>query len=126
MRIRRATEADAAVLRELFEEFVAEVPEPPHREVSLDEELAELAKYFSGALALIVEENSRPVGYALAKLEQPRICFLSDLYVRRDARRQSGARRPRRCGRGCRGVQAAWKVMVDGRRLKVDGGKAVL
>lgn len=93
MTIRRATSEDLALLEELWREFEAEVPEPPHREAQAEVELAEIPGYLEdGALALLAEEDGLPAGYALAKLESARICFLSDLYVRPVARRRGIAR----------------------------------
>lgn len=93
MTIRRATRADLALLRELWREFEAEVPEPSHRETQADVELAEIPGYLEdGALALLAEADGSPAGYALAKLESQRICHLSDLYVRPAARRRGLAR----------------------------------
>jgi ribosomal protein S18 acetylase RimI-like enzyme len=93
MTIRKATPADLEVLTELLREFEAEVPEPPHRDVDPERELAEAREYVDAGLALLADEGGdRPVGFALAKLETPRICFLSDLYVRQDARRRGIAK----------------------------------
>jgi ribosomal protein S18 acetylase RimI-like enzyme len=93
MTIRRATRDDLATLEELWREFEAEVPEPPHREAQAEAELAELPGYLEdAALALIAELDGAPAGYALAKLEARRICYLSDLYVRPAARRRGLAR----------------------------------
>jgi ribosomal protein S18 acetylase RimI-like enzyme len=93
MTIRKATLADLDTLAELLREFEAEVPEPPHREVDFEKEAAEARGYIEEALALLAEEEGgRPMGFALAKLETPRICFLSDLYVRPEARRRGIAR----------------------------------
>jgi ribosomal protein S18 acetylase RimI-like enzyme len=93
MTIRRATADDLALLEELWREFEAEVPEPPHREQQAEVELAEIPGYFEeGAVALLAELDGSAVGYALAKLQSRRICFLSDLYVRPAARRRGVAR----------------------------------
>lgn len=85
--VRQATEADLPALRALWEEFEHEVPEPPHRFEPLDEEWPEIPEYVSRHLALLAEHDGRPVGYALARLDKPALCYLSDLYVRREARR---------------------------------------
>jgi ribosomal protein S18 acetylase RimI-like enzyme len=88
MTIRGATGDDLELLKELWREFETEVPEPPHRESQAESELAELPSYLEdGALALVAEVDGSPAGYALAKLESPSICYLSDLYVRPAARR---------------------------------------
>ncbi|MFN8187134.1 MAG: GNAT family N-acetyltransferase [Gaiellales bacterium] len=85
--VRRATGPDLAVLRELWEAFEAEVPEPPHRFEPLDEEWPEIVGYVSDHLALLAELDGRPVGYALARLDGPGLCYLSDMYVRPETRR---------------------------------------
>jgi ribosomal protein S18 acetylase RimI-like enzyme len=86
MTIRPASEADLPALRELWEEFEGEVPEPLHRFVPLDEEWAEIPAYLESGLAILAESDGRPVGFALARMESPSICYLSDLYVRPEAR----------------------------------------
>jgi ribosomal protein S18 acetylase RimI-like enzyme len=92
MRIRRATEADLPALRGVWEAFQAELPEPPHRVVDPDTELEEIAGYVRDALALVADADGTLVGYALAKIEAPKICYLSDLYVNPDARRAGAAK----------------------------------
>ncbi len=92
MTIRRATEADAPVLRELWEEFETEVPEPPHRQQPLEARWQKVLPYLRDGLAVLAEQDGRAVGYALAKLEPPRICYVWYLYVRPEARRRGVAR----------------------------------
>ncbi|MCC6222737.1 MAG: GNAT family N-acetyltransferase [Thermoleophilia bacterium] len=92
MTVRRASRGDLPVLRELLTEFEAEVPEPPHREGGLDRELEEIPDYLERGLALVAEVDGEPAGYALARLEPPRICYLSDIYVRPFARRRGLAK----------------------------------
>ena len=92
MNIRRATESDEGVLRELWEEFMLEVPEPPHRgEVEPEKELAEVREIVRSSLALVAEDGEGAAGYALAKLDGP-CCHLVDLYVRPRARRAGTAK----------------------------------
>lgn len=92
MVVRRATHADLPVLRTLWEAFETEVPEPPHRFEPLDEEWPEVPGYVERHLALLAELDGAPVGYALAKLDRPAVCLLSDLYVVPDARRRGIAK----------------------------------
>ena len=92
MTIRQATAADFDTLATLLREFEEEVPEPPHRDLDIEQELAEARTYIDEGLALLAEDGGEPVGFALAKLETPRICYLSDLYVRPAARRRGIAR----------------------------------
>ena len=92
MNIRRATESDEGVLRELWEEFVLEVPEPAHRgEIQAEQELAEIREIMRSGLALLADDGEGAAAYALAKLDGP-CCELVDLYVRPRARRAGTAK----------------------------------
>ena len=86
MSVRRATVDDLPALYELWREFEGEVPEPPHYDLDPEKEDAEVREYVDRHLALVAEKEGTPVGYALAKLETPRICHLSDIYLRPDWR----------------------------------------
>jgi len=94
MTIREATTQDRDRLRDLYREFVAEIPPPPGIPVDLEHELGELDDYLGDQnVALVAEDDGgRIVGFALAKIEHPGIGHLSDLYVLPDARRQGAAR----------------------------------
>ena len=94
MTIREATAQDRDRLRDLYREFVAEIPPPPGIPVDLEHELGELEDYLGDQnVALVAEDDAgRIVGFALAKIEHPGIGHLSDLYVLPDARRQGAAR----------------------------------
>jgi ribosomal protein S18 acetylase RimI-like enzyme len=94
MTIREATTQDRDRLRDLYREFVAEIPPPPGIPVDLEHELGELDDYLGDQnVALVAEDDAgRVVGFALAKIEHPGIGHLSDLYVLPDARRQGAAR----------------------------------
>lgn len=85
--IRRAGGEDLATLIALREAFEDEVPEPAHR-IGAEDDRAEIAGYVSDALALLAEQDGLAVGFALAKLQPLRICFLSDLYVAPESRGQ--------------------------------------
>ncbi len=85
--VRRATAADLPALRRLWDAFQAEVPEPRHRAVPPESEWAEIPPYLEQHLALVAEDGSGPVGYALARLQAPGLCHLVDLYVRPEGRR---------------------------------------
>jgi ribosomal protein S18 acetylase RimI-like enzyme len=86
MSVRRAAEDDLPALYELRREFEAEIPEWSHRDVDPEKEDAEVREYVGRHLALVAEADGVPVGFALAKLETPRICHLSDIYLRPDWR----------------------------------------
>jgi ribosomal protein S18 acetylase RimI-like enzyme len=92
MEVRRATEADREVLRELWHEFMDEVNEPEYWRGTWDEAWAGVSKYIADHIALIAEEGGRAVGYELARLDRPRIGYVSDLYVRPEARRRGIAK----------------------------------
>jgi len=88
MRIRRATDADLATLAALWRAFEVEVPAPPWVDVDSGEELGEIAATVRDEIALIAEDATGGVlGFALARRKGPRRGFLSDLYVRPEARR---------------------------------------
>ena len=89
MRIRPITEADAAALREVWEEFEREVPEPAHRGTPrFDDDWSTLLEFIRSGFAAFAEDDGGVAGYALAKLEDPAICHLDTLYVRPRARAQ--------------------------------------
>jgi ribosomal protein S18 acetylase RimI-like enzyme len=94
MNVREATVADRERLRELYAEFVNEIPPIPGIPIDLEHELGELDDYLGDAnIALVTEDDAgRVVGFALAKLDHPGIGKLSDIYVAPEARRQGAAR----------------------------------
>ncbi len=92
MTIRPASEADATTLRELREAFELEVPAPPHQHPSWDEVWDEMLECLRDGIALVAEQDGRVNGYALGKLESPRVGYLSDLYVRPEVRRNGVAK----------------------------------
>lgn len=94
MTIREATSADRDRVRELYEEFVGEIPPPPGIPVDIEHELGEIDDYLGEQNVALVAENDdgEIVGFALAKMDHPGIGHLSDLYVAPEARRQGAAR----------------------------------
>jgi ribosomal protein S18 acetylase RimI-like enzyme len=93
MTIREATSADRDRLRELYREFVGEIPPPPGIPIDVEHELGELDEYLGDQnVALVAEDDGVVVGFALAKLDHPGIGHLSDIYVAPEARRQGAAR----------------------------------
>jgi GNAT superfamily N-acetyltransferase len=94
MTIREATPQDRARLRELYEDFVREIPSPPGIPVDIEHELGELDEYLGDHnVALVAEdEGGQVLGFALAKMDHPGIAHLSDIYVAPEARRQGAAR----------------------------------
>jgi GNAT superfamily N-acetyltransferase len=94
MMIREATGGDRERLRELYTEFVNEIPPLPGIPIDIAHELGELDDYLGDENIALVAENDggRVVGFALAKMDHPGIGKLSDLYVAPEARRQGAAR----------------------------------
>ncbi|HEY7208530.1 MAG TPA: GNAT family N-acetyltransferase [Gaiellaceae bacterium] len=90
--IRQATADDLPLLKELWQEFHREVPEPEYVHLDLDEELREIDKLVGAGGALLAEDDGEPLGYALAELRHGNLGFLSDLYVRPQARRRGVAK----------------------------------
>jgi ribosomal-protein-alanine N-acetyltransferase len=90
--IRPATTADIPELEELWRAFGAEVPEPPYVVVDERKELEELHALVREGIALVAESDGGLVGFALAHRRGPRHGFLSDVYVRPEARRSGVAR----------------------------------
>jgi GNAT superfamily N-acetyltransferase len=94
MTIREATPQDRERLRELYQDFVREIPAPPGIPVDVEHELGELDEYLGDQnVALVAEDDGgRVLGFALAKMDHPGIAHLSDIYVAPEARRRGAAR----------------------------------
>jgi ribosomal protein S18 acetylase RimI-like enzyme len=88
MRIRSAVEADQAVLRELWEEFEAEVPPPPGFDETWDEAWPDIARHIAEGVALIAEDDEGPAGYLWARAPERGTAHVTDAYVRPRARRR--------------------------------------
>lgn len=89
MNIRRATEADEAILHELWEEFEAEVPEPEgFLAETWEQDWASTLENLATGAVFIAEDDAGPVG--VARLEKPEYgaSHLQLAYVRSRARRQ--------------------------------------
>ena len=93
MTIRRATEADEAVLRELWEEFEADVPSPPSpvRQTWNGEWISVRANLADGAVYL-AEDEEGPVGVAEAAAPIRGRAHIVLVYVRPRGRRQGIAK----------------------------------
>jgi ribosomal protein S18 acetylase RimI-like enzyme len=91
--IRPATEADEAVLHELWREFQEDSPPPEWWDASWEEEWADLRAAIAGdSLVLVAERDGDVVGYVVARHRRPRAAYLHDLFVTRDARRSGVAK----------------------------------
>lgn len=88
MTIRRATAADEAVLRALWEEFEAEVPEPFGEPEPWADEWADTLRDIAGGTVLIAEDDEGPVAYARAEAPAHRRVHVQTVHVRPRARRQ--------------------------------------
>jgi ribosomal protein S18 acetylase RimI-like enzyme len=94
MRVREASAGDRERLRELYTDFVKEIPAPPGIPIDIEHELGEIDDYLGDQnVALVAEDDGgRVIGFALAKMDHPGIGHLSDLYVVPEGRRQGAAR----------------------------------
>ena len=85
--IRPATPDDLPLVRELWLEFEAEVPDAPWRESDSDDDLAALERRVRDGIVLLAEQDGQVVGLAVAAKTGAQLGFLDVLYVRRAARR---------------------------------------
>jgi ribosomal protein S18 acetylase RimI-like enzyme len=92
MSTRRAGPEDFDAIAEMWRELDHEIPPPIHEGPADQEtELAEVAEILASEVALVAEEDGRPVGFALARQRTPSLATLTDLYVRKDSRRSGVA-----------------------------------
>jgi GNAT superfamily N-acetyltransferase len=87
--IRRATEADEAILRELWEEFETEVPDPEgFTPETWIEDWADTRENIATGAVFVAEDETGPIG--VARLEKPQYgaSHVQLVYVRPRARRQ--------------------------------------
>ena len=93
MKIRRATEADEAAVRELWEEFEAEVPEPDDvGPQTWEEEWAEVTANIAGGAVYLAEDDEGTLGMARATAPERGRTHLVLVYVRPRARRRGVAK----------------------------------
>jgi ribosomal protein S18 acetylase RimI-like enzyme len=90
--IRKADKSDLELLHEMWEEFQAEVPEVEHYRETWAQALPDVERYIAQDVALLAEEDGDVVGFALARPENERVGYLSDVYVRPAFRRRGVAR----------------------------------
>jgi len=92
MSVRRATDADEAVLRELMAEFEAEVPEPPGFRVETWDELwADIRRDIAGGAVYLAEDDEGPAGLAQVSAAEPGRWHIETVHVRPRARRRGVA-----------------------------------
>ena len=68
MTIRPATKNDQELIRELWSEFEAELPEPDYLRESWEDAWSDLAQTVREGVALIAEEEDRAVGFVFCVL----------------------------------------------------------
>jgi ribosomal protein S18 acetylase RimI-like enzyme len=92
MTIRRATEADESILRELWEEFEREVPEPYGEGEPWEEEWSDTLDDIRGGGVFLAEDDTGPLG--VARIEAPKRgdAHVQLIYVRPRGRRQGVAK----------------------------------
>jgi GNAT superfamily N-acetyltransferase len=84
--VRRATSADQQVLLDLFAAFAREWPPPDYRLDGFDDGRRDVQEALTGGVAALAELDGATVGFALGKLDNPRLGVLGDIYVRPDVR----------------------------------------
>ncbi len=92
MTIRRATEADEAVLRELWQEFEAEVPEPLTEGEPWEEEWADTLDDIRGGGVFLAEDEQGAVGVARIEAPDRGRAHVQLVHVRERGRRQGVAK----------------------------------
>jgi len=93
MNIRHATTADEAMLRELWEEFEREVPEPPGATPETwEEEWADVHRDIVEGAVFIAEDQEGPVGTARVSAPTRGTSHLHMVHVRPRSRRQGVAK----------------------------------
>lgn len=105
MDIRRATEVDESVMREMWDEFTAETTYTPYPGSPFSPSL------LADQIALIAEESGSGVGCVYAATPSDHYGFVFGLYVRPSARRQGLARKLMRA--------VAEALAAEGRRFVV-------
>ncbi len=89
MNVRRATRDDFDAIAALWREFDHEIPPPTHEgPADHEKELAEIGEILESEIAFVaLDDNEKPVGFALARERAPGFGTLTDLYVDREDRR---------------------------------------
>jgi ribosomal protein S18 acetylase RimI-like enzyme len=87
--VRPATEADESALRELWEEFEAEIPAPPEFQETWEEEWQDVAADIGGRGAVYLAEDDEGVAGAVrATMQRGDVWHIAFAHVQRRARRQ--------------------------------------
>src|SRR3954469_9166417 len=88
MNIRPATKNDQQLIRDLWTEFAAELPEPEYLRETWDDAWSDLLQTVREGVALIAEDDGRAVGFVFCVLggRGRKTAHVTDIYVRPDAR----------------------------------------
>jgi len=95
MNLRQISADDQQLVRELWEELERELPPDPLGQETWHEAWEDLERHAREGVALLAEEDGRPVGFVFAELggkEARTAAWVSDLYVRPEARRRGVAK----------------------------------
>ena len=84
--IRDATHDDLELVKDLWREFEAEIPDADWRDDDSAHDVAELEQAIGKNVVLIAEEEGAPLGLAVAAMKGSRLGFLYLLHVRPQAR----------------------------------------
>jgi len=90
--VRRATEADEAILRELWEEFEREVPEPVGEPETWEQEWADTVDDIRGGGVFVAEDDEGAIGVGRIEAPERGVAHIQLVYVRPRARRQGVAK----------------------------------
>ena len=90
MTIRSATPEDVDLLMSLVERLESELPQNPYDEGPVEAERVKVERMVADGVALLAEDEGRPVGYVLARYGDhgPTTAYVSDLWVDGGARGQ--------------------------------------
>lgn len=90
MTIRHATTDDHDLLRELWEEFEAELGHEPYQRETWEEAWEDLSVTVDEGVALVAEDEGQPVGFVFCVLGDRgrQTAHVTDIYVRPEARRR--------------------------------------
>ena len=92
MTVRRATEADEAILREFWEEFELEVPEPVGEPETWEQEWADTVDDIRGGGVFVAEDDEGAFGVGRIEAPERGVAHIQLVYVRPRARRQGVAK----------------------------------
>ena len=93
MNVRRATEGDHDVLRELWTAFADELDGPPFLRESWETAWPDLSRHIREGISLLCEREGRVMGFLFATFDRSLpLAHVTDLYVVPEARRQGATK----------------------------------